>query len=77
MVHQQPGAIADQIISQGDNFFALHLPNDADLQTLQRHNVYYTDEILNYLRAEPIIGNCYFLSAPSQPFVLPVRVGGF
>jgi hypothetical protein len=77
LVTQQPGAIADQIISQGDNFFALHLLNDADLQTLQRHNAYYTDEILNYLRAEPIIGNCYFWSAPDQPFVLPVRVCNF
>ena len=77
LVTQQPGAIADQIISQGDNFFALHLLNDADLQTLQRHNAYYTDEILNYLRAEPIIGNCYFWSAPHQPFVLPVRVADF
>jgi DNA helicase HerA-like ATPase len=77
LVTQQPGAIAPQIISQGDNFFALHLLNDDDLQTLKRHNAYYTDEILNYLRAEPIVGNCYFWSAPNQPFVLPVRVANF
>jgi len=77
LVTQQPGAISDQIISQGDNFFALHLLNDNDLQTLKRHNAYYTDEILNYLRAEPIIGNCYFWSAPNQPFVLSVRVCNF
>jgi hypothetical protein len=77
LVTQQPGAISGQIISQGDNFFALHLLNDDDLQTLKRHNAYYTDEILNYLRAEPIIGNCYFWSAPNQPFVLPVRVANF
>ncbi len=77
LVTQQPGAISPQIISQGDNFFALHLLNDDDLQTLKRHNAYYTDEILNYLRAEPIIGNCYFWSAPNQPFVLPVRVANF
>ncbi len=77
LVTQQPAAISDQIISQGDNFFALHLLNDSDLQTLKRHNAHYTDEILNYLRAEPIIGNCYFWSAPHQPFVLPVRVANF
>jgi uncharacterized protein len=77
LVTQQPGAISGQIISQGDNFFALHLLNDNDLRTLQRHNAHYTDEILNYLRAEPIIGNCYFWSAPNQPFVLPVRVCDF
>ncbi len=77
LITQQPGAISDQIISQGDNFFALHLLNQNDLQALQRHNAHYTDEILNFIRSEPIRGNCYFWSAPSQPFVLPVRVTNF
>jgi DNA helicase HerA-like ATPase len=77
IVTQQPGAIHDQIISQGDNFFALHLLNENDLQTLKRHNAYYSDEILNFIRAEPIVGNCYFWSAPKQPFVLPVRIRNF
>jgi hypothetical protein len=74
---QQPGAIADQIISQGDNFFVLHLLNDADLATLKRHNAYFADDILGVIRSEPIPGNCYFWSAPDQPFVLPVRVREF
>ena len=29
------------------------------------------------IRSEPIPGNCYFWSAPDQPFVLPVRVREF
>jgi len=77
LVTQQPGAIADQIISQGDNFFVLHLLNDADLATLKRHNAYFSDDILGVIRSEPIPGNCYFWSAPDQPFVLPVRVRHF
>lgn len=77
LVTQQPGAIADQIISQGDNFFVLHLLNDADLTTLKRHNAYFADDILGVIRSEPIPGNCYFWSAPDQPFVLPVRVREF
>ena len=77
LVTQQPGAIADQIISQGDNFFVLHLLNDSDLATLKRHNAYFTDDILGVIRSEPIPGNCYFWSAPDQPFVLPVRVREF
>jgi DNA helicase HerA-like ATPase len=77
LVTQQPGAIADQIISQGDNFFVLHLLNDADLATLKRHNAYFADDILGVIRSEPIPGNCYFWSAPDQPFVLPVRVREF
>lgn len=77
LVTQQPSSISDQIISQGDNFFVLHLLNDNDLQTLKRHNAYFSDEILGFIRDEPIPGNCYFWSAPSQPFVLPVRVYNF
>ena len=77
LVTQQPSSISDQIISQGDNFFVLHLLNENDLQTLKRHNAYFSDEILGFIRAEPIPGNCYFWSAPSQPFVLPARVFNF
>ena len=77
LVTQQPSSISSQIISQGDNFFVLHLLNDDDLQTLKRHNAYFSDEILGFIRSEPIPGNCYFWSAPSQPFVLPARVQNF
>lgn len=77
LVTQQPGAIADQIISQGDNFFVMHLLNERDLAALQRHNAYYSDDILGVIRSEPIRGNCYFWSAPDQPFVLSARVRSF
>lgn len=77
LVTQQPSSISSQIISQGDNFFVLHLLNEGDLQTLKRHNAYFSDEILRFIQGEPIPGNCYFWSAPSQPFVLPARVCNF
>jgi hypothetical protein len=77
LVTQQPGSISDQIISQGDNFFVLHRLNKTDLGILQRHNAHYTDDILGFIRNEPIQGNCYFWSAPNQPYVLPVRVASF
>jgi hypothetical protein len=77
LVTQQPSSISNQIISQGDNFFVLHLLNEGDLQTLKKHNAYFGDEILAFIRAEPIPGNCYFWSAPGQPFVLPARVRNF
>ncbi len=32
IVTQQPGAISDQLLSQGDNFFALHLVSSVDLR---------------------------------------------
>ncbi len=77
LVTQQPSSISNQIISQGDNYFVLHLLNEGDLQTLKRHNAYFSDEILEFIRGEPIPGNCHFWSAPSQPFVLPARVRNF
>jgi hypothetical protein len=77
LVTQQPSSISGQIISQGDNFFVLHLLNEVDLQTLKKHNAYFSDEILGFIRGEPIPGNCYFWSAPNQPFVLPARVCNF
>ena len=77
LVTQQPSSISGQIISQGDNFFVLHLLNEIDLQTLKKHNAYFSDEILGFIRGEPIPGNCYFWSAPNQPFVLPARVCNF
>jgi DNA helicase HerA-like ATPase len=77
LVTQQPSSISNQIISQGDNFFVLHLLNHGDLQTLKHHNAYFTEDILEFIRSEPIPGNCYFWSAPSQPFVLPARVCDF
>lgn len=51
--------------------------NESDLQTLKKHNAYFSEEILGFIRGEPIPGNCYFWSAPSQPFVLPARVCSF
>lgn len=77
LVTQQPGAISEQIISQGDNFFVMHLLNDGDLRMLQRHNGYFTEDLLSFIRSEPIRGNCFFWSAPDQPYVLPARVMNF
>ena len=77
MITQQPGAIAESIISQGDNFFVLHLLNEGDLSMLKRHNAYFSDDLLGVIQGEPIPGNCYFWSAPDQPFVLPARVFDF
>ena len=77
LVTQQPSSISSQIISQGDNFFVLHLLNESDLQMLKKHNAHFSDEILGFIRGEPIPGNCYFWSAPNQPFVLPARVCNF
>ena len=77
MVTQQPGSIAPTLLSQGDNFFAFHLLSANDLKTLQQHNAHFSDDILASILNEPIKGNCFFWSAPDQPFVLPARILDF
>lgn len=77
MITQQPGAISDQILSQGDNFFVMHLLNQLDLDALHRINAHFSQDILQQLRHEPIKGNCYFWSAPDQPYVVCARVHNF
>jgi hypothetical protein len=74
LVTQQPGAIANELLSQGDNFFAFHLLSENDLRSLQRSNAHFSNDILANILNEPIKGNCYFWSAPDQPFVLPVKI---
>jgi hypothetical protein len=77
LVTQQPGAISDQLLSQGDNFFALHLISSVDLDALQRNNAHFSDDILSYILNEPIEGNAYFWSAPSQPYVISAKLFSF
>ena len=77
LVTQQPGSIAPELLSQGDNFFAFHLLSAHDLKTLQFHNAHFSDDVLAHLLNEPIRGNTYFWSAPHQPFVLPARIRSF
>lgn len=77
MVTQQPGSMAPELLSQGDNFFAFHLLSANDLKTLQQHNAHFSDDILASILNEPIKGNCFFWSAPDQPFVLPARILNF
>lgn len=77
MVTQQPGSLAPELLSQGDNFFAFHLLSAHDLKTLQMHNAHFSDDVLASLLNEPIKGNSYFWSAPDQPFVLPAHILNF
>jgi hypothetical protein len=77
IVTQQPGAISDQLLSQADNFFVMHLVSGADLDALQRSNAHFSDDILSYVLNEPIEGNAYFWCAPSQPYVVSARLFEF
>jgi hypothetical protein len=77
LITQQPGSIAPQLLSQGDNFFSFHLISAGDLEALQRVNAHFSRDVLMQLLNEPIRGNAYFWSAPHQPFVLSARIESF
>ncbi|MCL0063778.1 ATP-binding protein [Dehalococcoidia bacterium] len=73
-VTQQPGAIAEEIVSQTDNFFVMHLLGKGDIDALRRANPHYDGVISEFLSKETIIGNTYIYSAPKQPYVFPCKV---
>lgn len=77
IITQQPGAIAQELLAQGDNFFSFHLISQYDLKALQRDNAHYSDDILTSVLSEPIKGNVYFWAAPDQPFVLSSKIMNF
>jgi PBP1b-binding outer membrane lipoprotein LpoB len=75
-VTQQPGSIPPEIVSQGDNFFVFHLLSRGDLQSLQKANAHYSDDIITQILNEPTKGKCYMWTS-HQPFVIPVCVNFF
>lgn len=76
-VTQQPGAIADEIVSQTDNFFVMHLLGENDVKALVRANRHYGGVIAHFLTSETVVGNAYIYSAPYQPFVFPAHIWEF
>ena len=73
-VTQQPGAIAEEIVSQTDNFFVMHLLNKGDIDALTRANRHYDGVTAQFLGDETVVGNAYVYSAPRQPYVFPARL---
>jgi len=75
MVTQQPGAISDKILSQGDNWFVFHLIAGGDLNVLKHANGHFSDDILQSLLNEPIKGQGYFWSSESErSYPVPIRI---
>ena len=78
LITQQPGSISNEILSQGDNWFAFHLLSTGDLQALKNANAHFSTDILSTLLNEPIIGNCVFWSsAGGKSYPIPLRVMSF
>ena len=73
-ITQQPGAIAEEIVSQTDNFFVMHLLGKNDVDALIRANRHYDSVIAHFLVSETVVGNAYVYSAPYQPYVFPAHI---
>lgn len=76
-VTQQPGAVAEEIVSQTDNFFVMHLLNQGDIDALRKANPHYGGVIGKFLSDETIVGNSYIYSSPHQPYIFPSKVFKF
>lgn len=78
LITQQPGSIPNEILSQSDNWFALHLLSATDLRTLQKANAYFSQDILRMLLNEPIPGHCSFwTSVGGKPYPISTRILSF
>lgn len=78
LITQQPGSIADEILSQGDNWFIFHLLSAVDLTVLRRANAHFSNDLLSSLLNEPIPGNGIFWSSTGgKPYPISVRVLSF
>ncbi|KKG13069.1 ATP-binding protein [Methanosarcina sp. 2.H.A.1B.4] len=78
LITQQPGSISNEILSQGDNWFAFHLLSAGDLQALKKANAHFSDDILSTLLNEPIVGNGVFWSSVGgKSYPIPIRVMSF
>lgn len=72
-ITQRPSAISEEIRSQAENFFVLHMGNSKDIKALVESNINYGGVISKFVQSETIPGNLYMVSA-NQSFALPVRV---
>ncbi len=78
LITQQPGAISNELLSQGDNWFSFHLLSAGDLYAIKRANAHFSDDILSSLLNEPIVGQgVFWSSAGGTPYPIPLRVLSF
>ena len=75
-ITQRPSAISEEIRSQAENYFVMHMSNSKDIKALIESNIGYSGSISKFIQHEAIAGNLYMVSA-KQTFVIPLRVDWF
>ncbi len=75
LITQQPGSIAWQILSQGDNWFIFHLLSGGDLEHVRKANSHFSEDVLSSLLNEPIPGQgVFWSSAGAKPKQYPLSI---
>jgi hypothetical protein len=62
-ITQRPSAISEEIRTQAENFFALHMGNSDDIKALIKSNINYDGVIASFIQRETIAGNLYMVSS--------------
>lgn len=75
-ITQRPSSISEEIRSQAENYFVMHMSNSKDIKALIESNNNYAGVISKFIQSETIAGNLYMISA-NQSFVIPARVHWF
>lgn len=75
-ITQRPSAISEEIRTQAENFFVLHMGNLDDINALVQSNIHYGGVISNFIQRETIPGNLYMVTS-DRAFVVPIRVVEF
>ncbi len=78
LITQQPGSISTELLSQGDNWFLMHLLSSADLRTIKAANSHFSDDILSVLLNEAIPGQgVMWSSVGGKPYPIFLRTLSF
>lgn len=75
-ITQRPSSISEEIRSQAENYFVMHMSNSKDIKALIDSNINYSGVIAKFIQSESISGNLYMVSA-NQTFAIPLRVRWF
>ena len=75
-ITQRPSSISEEIRSQAENYFVMHMSNSKDIKALIESNINYSGVIAKFIQLESIPGNLYMVSV-NQTFAVPLRVREF
>ncbi len=74
---QRPGSIDEDILTQSENFFVMHVGSEEDAMRLRKVKVAFANPITDFILTEPAVGMAYVYSEPYQPYVLSCKVRKF